>query len=95
MDFTILLVIPLGVLVALIFLLSAAARSQPRPRLIWPFTVTLLIGSVLSLRLPNSNGVAIWFFAFLILAWWAAVATVIGSIVASAVLATVRWLQRS
>ena len=95
MDLSIVLVIPLGVLVAMVFLLSAAARSQPRPRLIWPFAVTLLIASALSLRPPNSSEVALWFFALLMVAWWAAVATVIGSIIAKAVLATVRWLQRS
>lgn len=81
MDFSSILILPVSVLVACLALVWAASTKRSRPRLIWPFAISALLGTVVFVGPPKSAPL-VWAFTLVNVAWMAALGTALGALVA-------------
>lgn len=93
MDLSVILVMPFSALVAFIVVIGATMVKRPRPRLIWPFALSTLTAAPVFVGLPEREWLSFWAFAFLGLAIWAAMGTVIGGLATRAVVAAIRYFR--
>lgn len=83
MDFSSILILPVSAVVACLTLVWAASIKRSRPRLIWPFAVSALLGMVIFVGPPEA-ALLIWAFTLLNVALLAAFGTVLGALTARA-----------
>lgn len=92
-DFSVILVLPFAVVVALATCIGAAVASRSRPLLIWPFAVSVILSAPVFVGVPQADTFGFWSMAMLGLAVWAAVGTVMGSLVARLTIYVARHLR--
>lgn len=93
MDFSVILVLPFAALVAFVACVGAAVASRLRPRLTWPFAVSVLSTAPVFVGLPRSTMFGIWAMTLFGLAYWAAIGTVIGAVAAKLTIFVTRYVQ--
>ena len=93
-DFSVILILPFSAIVAFGALIGAAIARRPGPRLIWPCIFSALAGALVFLRVPEASTLGLWAFAFFGLAVSAAIGTVIGGMLARAMIAAISARRR-
>jgi len=93
MDFSVILVLPFAALIAFVACIGAAVASRTRPRLIWPFALSVLATAPVFVGLPSASMLGFWALALFGLAVWAAMGTVVGAMVAKAAIFVARHLR--
>ena len=86
MDVSGILVLPFSAIVAFATLVGAHLVNRPAPRLIWPCVLSTVVVALVFLKPPHSSEMGAWIFAFLALAFAAAIGTVLGGAVARTVI---------
>jgi high-affinity K+ transport system ATPase subunit B len=78
-DFSIILLLPIGAAIAFVTCITAALRGKTRPRLIWPLAVTTLLALPVFAG-PPFRPIAEWAFYILIVLLWSAIGTTVGAL---------------
>jgi hypothetical protein len=93
-DFAGILILPFSALVAFITVTGAAVAGRERPRLIWPFAFSSLVAVLAYFSWPAATEIGFWLFATgTVVLWSPAIGTVIGALLARAVLAAIRRIR--
>lgn len=93
MDFSVILVLPFAALVTFVVYVGAMATSSQRPRLIWPFTLAVLLAAPVFVGFPETSMLGFWAMALFGLAVWAAIGTVVGALAAKLTIFVARHLR--
>jgi hypothetical protein len=88
------LVLPFSALMAFVTVSGAAAIYRERPRLIWPFAFSSVLATAALFAYRTEQEVGQWLWAIILVVLWpAAIGTVIGAVLAGAVLGVIRWIR--